>query len=274
MNSTTFTVTGPYGLHCRPSAYICLIGNLFFGKWEIVAIRPSTKGEVNAKSIMGLMTICVPTGEDVEFLSLMPDDEWQQYTAALGLLFYTLSEKAHEFRDGEYGPVERTLKQSQQRDRTVTALLRRLEADRLRYEGKDIINALLQAEQKELEAEMESDSRSAKSHNIVIHGNVYGPVQVDNVNAHAFSFSHGDIDKQLKKIELLLDESGISPVDREEGQFVLKRLRELAREPRSEGVVSHVTRHLTALKNLLMSGSGLFVAATPYFEKLCALFAG
>lgn len=39
---------------------------------------------------MGMMMLAVPTGTEVEFFSLMPNDVWNKYVEILSALFYTL----------------------------------------------------------------------------------------------------------------------------------------------------------------------------------------
>jgi phosphotransferase system HPr (HPr) family protein len=105
MNSIRYLVTNPWGLHARPSAFLAQVANTCAKRWEVVA---SCRGkEVDGKSIMGLMSLAAGHGSEIELFSLMPEEQWLQFTASLESLFYVIDQKGDKVN--AYEPVERVI---------------------------------------------------------------------------------------------------------------------------------------------------------------------
>lgn len=93
MNSETYKVINPLGLHARASAILVDSISKFFPKDEVVIINLNNKMEGNAKSIMSTMMVCAAFGHEVEFLSSMSDENFEVFKKVVSRLFITLSPK-------------------------------------------------------------------------------------------------------------------------------------------------------------------------------------
>jgi phosphotransferase system HPr (HPr) family protein len=57
------------------------VANTCAQHWEVIV---TARGEeANAKSIIGVMMLAAGYGTEIEFLSLMPEEQWVQFTASL-----------------------------------------------------------------------------------------------------------------------------------------------------------------------------------------------
>lgn len=112
VNSVKLIVNlSPSGLHARPCALVVSLLLECFREHEIVAVRklPETgeMAEVNAKSVMGLVSLAVGPGEEFDLISPMPDGQWKVLVSILTSFFYG---RAGEGDDG-YGALVKILKQ-------------------------------------------------------------------------------------------------------------------------------------------------------------------
>lgn len=106
MNTARFRFLNDWGLHARPCAYLATIGSNCFAEWDIVAISLKDGREVDAKSILGLLSLAVARGEEIEFLSLMPTEMRNAYVDTISHLFFD----AHDQNKHEaYEALERLL---------------------------------------------------------------------------------------------------------------------------------------------------------------------
>lgn len=106
MNSIRYRIANPWGLHARSSAYVVSVANACAKDWEVVIAKHGR--EANGKSIMSIMMLAASYGNEIEFLSLMPDDNWAQFTASLESLFFLTDH--HGNKVNAYEPVERVIK--------------------------------------------------------------------------------------------------------------------------------------------------------------------
>lgn len=143
MNSIRYRVTNPWGLHARPSAFLSQVANTCAKDWEVVA---SCRGkEVNAKSIMGLMMLAAGPGSEIELLSLMPEEQWLQFTASLEALFYVIDHKGD--KANAYEPVERVIKAISNHERpTCASIQTQLMSRSNKYNFGPIIQRIQSAE--------------------------------------------------------------------------------------------------------------------------------
>lgn len=101
MNSILYKITNPWGLHARPSVCVAAVTTTCANDWEVVA---TVRGrEADAKSIMGLMKLTAAAGSEIEFFSLMPDDQWGHFTASLESLFYCMDVQGN--KTNSYSPT-------------------------------------------------------------------------------------------------------------------------------------------------------------------------
>jgi phosphotransferase system HPr (HPr) family protein len=77
MNSIRYRIVNPWGVHARSAAFITSVANVCAKDWEVVA---TVRGqEADAKSIMSLMMLAASYQSEIEFFSLMPDENWPIY---------------------------------------------------------------------------------------------------------------------------------------------------------------------------------------------------
>lgn len=112
MNSIRYRVVNPFGLHARASVFIVAIANACAKDWEVVIATRGSEGD--AKSIMSVMMVAAGYGTEIEFLSLMPDQNWAQFTASLECLFYVTDHEGDKVH--AYQPVERIIKLASKED--------------------------------------------------------------------------------------------------------------------------------------------------------------
>ncbi len=102
--------------------------------------------------------------------------------------------------------------------------------------------------------------------NVVVHGSVYGALQVDSPNAHQHvSVQIFKIDENVKKLRELLARAPIDELDREEAQQALDRVTQLAAKPSSPSVTAKIQEKLNLVKTTFEISSEVAAAAAPYF---------
>jgi phosphocarrier protein HPr len=132
MNSIRYRIVNPWGLHARSAAFIASVANTCANDWEVVAaVRDQ---EVDAKSIMSLMMLAASYDSEIEFLSLMPDENWNQFTASLESLFYVTDHKGNKVH--AYGAVERVIKLTNKEGQlSCLSIQRDLEAESSKFDS-------------------------------------------------------------------------------------------------------------------------------------------
>lgn len=70
MVSTKLTIINPTGLHLRPISVLC---NRTIDYKSTITIRMGTKS-VNAKSVLGVLSACVKSGDEIELICEGPDE--------------------------------------------------------------------------------------------------------------------------------------------------------------------------------------------------------
>lgn len=94
------------GVHARSAAFITSVANVCAKDWEVVATVRGQEGD--AKSIMSLMMLAASYQSEIEFFSLMPDENWSQFTASLESLFYVTEHAGNKVH--AYDAIERVVK--------------------------------------------------------------------------------------------------------------------------------------------------------------------
>src|SRR4030095_11577079 len=105
MNSIRYRIVNPWGVHARSAAFITAIANVCAKGWEVVATVRGQEGA--AKSIMRLMMRAETYQSEIEFFSLMPDENWGQFTASLESLFYVTEHAGNKVH--AYDAIERVV---------------------------------------------------------------------------------------------------------------------------------------------------------------------
>ena len=120
MNSIRYRIQNPWGLHARSSAFVVRVAQSCAAHWEVIAsVR---ENECDAKSIMHLMELGAGYGTEIEFLSLMPDEQWVQFISGLEALFYVTDHEGN--KANAYEPVERILKSADGQGQPACSLIR------------------------------------------------------------------------------------------------------------------------------------------------------
>jgi phosphotransferase system HPr (HPr) family protein len=120
MNSIRYRIQNPWGLHARSSAFVVRVIETCAAQWEVIAsVR---ENECNAKSIMSLMKLGAAYGTEIEFLSLMPDELWVQFTSSLEALFYVVDHNGN--KANAYEPVEKILTQANAQSQPSCSIIR------------------------------------------------------------------------------------------------------------------------------------------------------
>ena len=84
--------------------------------------------EGDAKSIMSLMMLAASHESEIEFLSLMPDESWGQFTASLESLFYVTHHERNKVH--AHDAIERVLKlANKEGHRSCVSIQRELQAE-------------------------------------------------------------------------------------------------------------------------------------------------
>jgi phosphotransferase system HPr (HPr) family protein len=119
MNSVRYRVANPMGLHARACALIVSAVQMCARGWEVVA---SVRGqEHDASSIIGVMSLAAACGTEIELLSLMPDEQWRDFTHTLESLFYVTQGTSH--REFNYEPCQDVLRELLRRDQVSCQLV-------------------------------------------------------------------------------------------------------------------------------------------------------
>ena len=130
MNSIRYRIVNPWGVHARSAAFITAVANVCAKGWEVVATVRGQEGD--AKSIMSLMMLAASYQSEIEFFSLMPDENWGQFTASLESLFYVTEhagDKVHA-----YDAIERVVKLAYRDGRlSCVAIQRELKAEASKF---------------------------------------------------------------------------------------------------------------------------------------------
>lgn len=71
MVSSKVVVRNPKGLHLKPAGYLCNIALEYTAR---ITLRIRNK-EVNGKSVLGVLSACIKTGEEVEVICDGVDEE-------------------------------------------------------------------------------------------------------------------------------------------------------------------------------------------------------
>jgi phosphocarrier protein len=71
MVSSKVVVNNPTGLHLRPAGLLCNLALEYTSKVNL-RIKDTT---ANAKSILGVLSACVKTGDEIEIICEGPDEE-------------------------------------------------------------------------------------------------------------------------------------------------------------------------------------------------------
>jgi phosphotransferase system HPr (HPr) family protein len=130
MNSIRYRIVNPWGVHARSAAFITSVANVCAKNWEVVATVRGQEGD--AKSIMSLMMLAASYQSEIEFFSLMPDENWSQFTASLESLFYVTEHAGNKVH--AYDAVERVVKLANSEGQlSCVSIQRELEAEASKF---------------------------------------------------------------------------------------------------------------------------------------------
>lgn len=74
MAQVTVKITNPSGLHARPAARFVEIASTFQSNIQVKDLTTNSK-QVNAKSILGILTLGIEAGHEIEITTSGEDDE-------------------------------------------------------------------------------------------------------------------------------------------------------------------------------------------------------
>jgi phosphotransferase system HPr (HPr) family protein len=106
MRCYTGSITAPNGFHARPCAMFTMIQNFYFPNDDIILVNSQTKGEAPLKSLMGIMTLGIKSGSQLEFVTAMDEDTFQDLVDILSYLSVVLTIDDRGKPDADYSPCE------------------------------------------------------------------------------------------------------------------------------------------------------------------------
>lgn len=141
MNTFSVRVKNPFGVHMRPSCYLCDITVHYFPdkRMHIVGYHPRTNAEFDAKSVLGWASMSAAFGDVIQFMSIMPEPIWGEFkqiftTLPIDLCFDRKDLNSTIDAGKVYGMLGQALDQSRSASNMRAALI---EALKRAAEGND-----------------------------------------------------------------------------------------------------------------------------------------
>ena len=106
MRCYTATITAPNGLHARPCAMFTMIKRFYFPNDDIILVNSATKVETPLESIMGVMMLDIKSGNQLEFVTAMDEETFQDLVGILSSLSIVLLNDDRGRPDADYTPCK------------------------------------------------------------------------------------------------------------------------------------------------------------------------
>jgi phosphotransferase system HPr (HPr) family protein len=122
MRCYTARVTAPNGLHARPCAMLTMIQNLYFPKDEIILVNSETKNETPLNSIIGVMMLSISSGCQLEFVTAMDEETFQDLADVLSSLSIIPATDQQGRPDADYDPCKAVSERKGDRKQLIARL--------------------------------------------------------------------------------------------------------------------------------------------------------
>lgn len=105
MRCYTARITAPNGLHARPCAMFAMI-QTYFPNDAIILVNSDTKGEAPLKSILDIMLLALTSGSQMEFVTAMDEETFQDLVDILSSLSIVPTTDFRGRPDADYAPCK------------------------------------------------------------------------------------------------------------------------------------------------------------------------
>jgi hypothetical protein len=119
-----------------------------------------------------------------------------------------------------------------------------------------------------------AEPRAKSPNSLVIHGDVYGAVQIGNEHSsQSVSVQLSQVDRSISELQKMIPQTAASELDKEEALHALDRLTQLSKKEKSPDVIAKAKDKLEIVKNVIGTAVDLGKIATPYIAILGSHFA-
>jgi len=130
------------------------------------------------------------------------------------------------------------------------------------------------AKVRKLNAPAPAEPRAKSANSLVIHGDVYGAVQIGNEHSsQSVLVQLTKVDQSISELKKLIPQAPASELDKEEALLALERLTQLSKKEKTPDVIARAKDKLEVVKNTLQTAVELGKVAAPYIALLAAHFA-